>query len=204
MMSRIHVVALVALSALAVPTSAAFGQVIFGPGMTPQPGRANQGGVDGVSTICAGSAGGSRVRPNCEPEAPATIAEVERELEATTELGAQLRELKCEATTLTEYVQRNTMARVNGRISLANCPTGTTGTYLVVARVRDASGEIKPIEFSETWQRDDAQDVSFNADYPIGDNVDLVSVRVRDLRCTCADSAGPQSAATSAQPSAEQ
>ena len=143
------------------------------------------------------------MRPNCEPEAPATVAEVERELEAAAELGAQLRELKCEATTLTEYVQRNTTARVNGRISLANCPTGTTGSYLVVARVRDESGEIKPIEFSETWQRDDAQDVSFNADYPIGDNVDLVSVRVRDLRCTCADSASPQSAVTTEQLSAE-
>jgi hypothetical protein len=39
----------------------------------------------------------------------------------------------------------------------------------------------------ETWQRDDDKDVSFSADYPIGENVDLVSARVRGLSCTCAD-----------------
>jgi hypothetical protein len=95
----------------------------------------------------------------------------------------------CEATTLTEYYQRNNVARVSGTISLANCPAGTTGSYNVVARVRDESGEIKPIEFSETWQRADAEDQPFNFDYPIGDDVELVNVRVRDLKCTCADAA---------------
>jgi len=94
---------------------------------------------------------------------------------------------QCEATTLTEYFQRNTVARVSGTISIASCPAGTTGNYNVVARVRDDSGEIKPIEFGETWQRADAGDVIFNADYPIGENVELVNVRVRDLKCTCAD-----------------
>src|SRR5688572_5728250 len=93
---------------------------------------------------------------------------------------------QCEATTLTEYFQRNTVARVSGTISLASCPAGTAGSYNVVARVRDDSGEIKPIEFSETWQRADAGDVIFNSDYPIGESVELVNVRVRDLKCTCA------------------
>jgi hypothetical protein len=201
-MSRIHVIALVALSTLAVPTSLAFGQIIFGPAMTPQPGRAIQGGLD-HGPMCAGAAGGSRLRSNCETEAPATSVEVERVLEASTEPAA-LTEMQCEATTLTEYVQRDTIARVDGRISVANCPTGTTGNYTLVARVRDDSGEIKPIEFSETWQRDDAQDVSFNGDYPIGENVDLLNVRVRSLRCTCADPASRQSAVAAEPPLAEQ
>jgi hypothetical protein len=203
-MSRIHVIALVALSALAVPSSIAFGQVIFGPAMTsPQPGRAIQGGLD-HGPMCAGAAGGSRLRSNCESEAPATSVEVEQGLEASTEPATLLTEMQCEATTLTEYVQRNTIARVDGRISVANCPTGTTGNYTLVARVRDESGEIKPIEFSETWQRDDAQDVSFNGDYPIGENVDLLNVRVRGLRCTCAEPASRQSAVAAEQPLAEQ
>jgi hypothetical protein len=55
-----------------------------------------------------------------------------------------------------------------------------------VARVRDASGELKSIEFNETWQRDDAEDVKFAGDYPIGADVELVSARVRGLTCTCA------------------
>jgi hypothetical protein len=94
---------------------------------------------------------------------------------------------QCEASTLTEYQQRNNVARVTGRVSVGGCPVGTLGSFTLVARVRDDNGEIKPIEFNETWQRSDDQDHSFNADYPIGDNVELMNVRVRGLTCTCAD-----------------
>jgi hypothetical protein len=96
---------------------------------------------------------------------------------------------QCEATTLTEYFQRNNVARVSGTVSIANCTAGTSGNFTLVARVRDESGEIKPVEFAESWQRADAQDHTFTTDYPIGDNVELVNVRVRGLTCTCADSA---------------
>jgi hypothetical protein len=98
---------------------------------------------------------------------------------------------QCEATTLTEYFQRNDVARVTGTISLSVCPAGTTGSYTVVARVRGESGEITPLEFNETWQRDDSGDVAFNKDYPIGAEVELVSVRVRGLKCACAAPATP-------------
>ena len=96
---------------------------------------------------------------------------------------------QCEATTLTEYQQRNNVARVNGTVSLAACPAGTTGTFTLVARVRDESGASTTIEFPETWQRDDTADHTFSTDYPIGDNVELMSVRVRNLKCTCAAAA---------------
>jgi hypothetical protein len=96
---------------------------------------------------------------------------------------------QCEATTLTEYFQQNDVARVTGRISIAACPAGTAGSYNVVARVRDWGGETEALEFSETWQRDDAGDVAFTTDYPIGADVKLV--RVRGLKCTCAAAAQP-------------
>jgi hypothetical protein len=96
---------------------------------------------------------------------------------------------QCEASTLTEYQQRNNAARVTGTVSLSMCPAGTTGSFTLVARVRDDAGEIKPIEFNETWTRADAGDHTFNTDYPIGDNVELMSVRVRNLKCTCAAAA---------------
>ena len=96
---------------------------------------------------------------------------------------------QCEASTLTEYQQRNNIARVTGTVSVAGCPVGTMGSFTLVARVRDDNGEIKPIEFNETWQRTDAQDHAFNSDYPIGDSVELMSVRVRNLKCTCVDPA---------------
>jgi hypothetical protein len=92
----------------------------------------------------------------------------------------------CEASTLTEYQQRNGVARVTGTVSISNCEAGTTGGFTVVARVRNDAGDVTPIEFKETWQRADEQDHTFESEYPIGDNVFLQSVRVRDLTCTCA------------------
>jgi hypothetical protein len=106
--------------------------------------------------------------------------------------------LQCEATTRTEYQQRNNVARVTGTVSVTSCPAGSVGTFDVVARVRDDSGEIKPIEFVEKWQRDDKGDSPFNGDYPIGDNVELINVRVRNLKCTCAEA--PEAAPAAATP----
>ena len=124
----------------------------------------------------------------------ATAAPAEQELTVLLEAppepsAAQADAPVCEASTLTEYQQRNNVARVTGTVSISSCPAGTTGTFTLVARVRDDAGETKPIEFNETWQRADAGDHVFNTDYPIGENVELMSVRVRGLKCTCADSA---------------
>lgn len=107
-------------------------------------------------------------------------------LEAPPAMGANL--LQCATTTVTEYVQRNDVARVEARVSASNCPAGTAGQFTLVARVRNDSGEITPIEFQETW-RDDSPSVTFKADYPIGENVELMSVRVRDVECTCTEPA---------------
>jgi hypothetical protein len=92
----------------------------------------------------------------------------------------------CEASTLTEYSQRNDVALVSGTVSISGCPAGTTGRFTVVARVRDDAGNTNPLEFSETWQRADAEDHVFKTEYPIGNDVFLSSVRVRNLECTCA------------------
>jgi len=92
---------------------------------------------------------------------------------------------QCEASTYTEYEQRGSIARVTGTVSISACPAGTTGKFALVARVKDEAGKSTPIEFTEMWQNPDAQDYVFFADYPIGDNVLLESVRVRNLMCTC-------------------
>jgi hypothetical protein len=54
-----------------------------------------------------------------------------------------------------------------------------------VARVKDDAGTSTPIEFSEMWENPDGEDYVFYADYPIGDDVYLESVRVRNLTCAC-------------------
>jgi hypothetical protein len=92
---------------------------------------------------------------------------------------------QCEASTYTEYQQLGNVARVTGTVSISACPAGTAGKFAVVARVRGETGAITPIEFSEMWQSDESEDYIFFADYPIGENVALESVRVRGLTCTC-------------------
>ena len=95
----------------------------------------------------------------------------------------------CEASTLTEYSQRNSVARVTGTVSIGGCSAGTAGSFTLVARVKNDADETTTLEFNEAWQRADAQDHKFETEYPIGDNVFLQSVRVRNLTCTCADPA---------------
>jgi hypothetical protein len=94
---------------------------------------------------------------------------------------------QCEASTYTEYEQLGSVARVSGTVSISACPAGTTGDFTLVARVRDEAGTITSIEFRETWQRADAQDHMFSSNYPIGDDVFLESVRIRNLTCACED-----------------
>ena len=84
-------------------------------------------------------------------------------------------------------MRRTHVAALLALCALALPVSGSTGAYDIVLRIRDESGEIKSLEFSDKWQRSDDQDVKFTADYPIGENVYLVNVRLHDLRCTCAD-----------------
>jgi hypothetical protein len=201
-MSRIHVTALLAVSTLVLPVSIACAQQIFGSGGTAT--TATQGNATGKDVPqCQGAPGGSRMRNRNSAEcdavaaAEATTVKTEQQLNVTLELPAP-EALQCEATTLTQYSQRNTVARVTGSVSISNCPAGSAGTFDVVARVKEESGETKPIEFAEKWQRDDAGDAQFTSDYPIGENVELVNVRVRNLKCTCAEV--PEVAATETTP----
>lgn len=201
-MSRIHVTALLAVSTLLLPVSVAYGQQIFSGGSTSS--TASQGSATGKNVPqCQAAPGGSRMRNRNSAEcdavaaAEATTVKTEQQLNVTLEVPAP-EALQCEATTETQYQQRNTVARVTGRVNISNCPAGSSGTFDVVARVRDESGEVKPVEFAEKWQRDDAGDAQFTSDYPIGENVDLVNVRVRNLKCTCAEA--PEAAPAGAAP----
>ena len=93
---------------------------------------------------------------------------------------------QCLASVTTGYFQANTLAKVEGTIKVEGC-TVATGQYTLAARIRDESGETKTLEFAETFSRDAAGDLAFKGEYPIGDNVELVSVRTRGVRCECAD-----------------
>jgi hypothetical protein len=118
-----------------------------------------------------------------------TSIRTEQELKFSFELDAPP-SAQCEATTATSYHQRNTAARVEMTIKTADC-AAAGGEFKVTVRVKDDSGAIKPLEFDGAWQRTDAADVVLTNDYPVGDNVELVSARVRGLTCRCAAAAVP-------------
>jgi hypothetical protein len=140
------------------------------------------------------------VRANCEKDATATTVRQEQTLKVSLEPPPQPSAQQCQASATTNYYQSNTLARVDGTINVRNCSSGSAGTYNLVVRVRDEKGEINSLEFSDKWQRSDGPDVKFAADYPIGQNVDLVNVRVHDLHCTCADSPADPAPDQSADP----
>lgn len=123
---------------------------------------------------------------------PAPGVLVEKDL--TLELETAPQEPACEATITLQYSQRNTIARVDRTIETATC-AAAAGDYTLAINVRDANGELKTLEFHETWQRSDGRPVESTSDYPIGENVDLASVRSRRLRCACAAAPVPASPA---------
>lgn len=92
----------------------------------------------------------------------------------------------CYPTTSVEYQQHNDVAAVTGTISLDDCAKAS-GEYRVSVRIREESGELKNIDFTESWSRVDRAPVAIEREYPIGANVDLIRVRFRSKSCTCAD-----------------
>ena len=99
-------------------------------------------------------------------------------------------EQKCESSIFFEYFQKNTVAVVNSTLSNRDCGA-SSGGYTVLVRFRDANNETQSLEYPETWQRADDQDIESRKEYFIGDNVDLVTIRSRKLRCIC-DIAGAE------------
>jgi hypothetical protein len=95
---------------------------------------------------------------------------------------------QCSASVTTGYFQANTQARVEGTIQIEGC-AAASGKYTIAARIRDQNGETQALEFEETFQRADEQTIAFKRDYPIGENVELVNVRTRNVRCECAEQA---------------
>jgi hypothetical protein len=190
-MNRIHLAAL-AVAALALPTSITSAQFVTPGTAGGTPDRGTEGRVfeDRDVKTCLGVPGGSRVvRSDCDRETQTEIVSREQTTELLFKLNAPPLATQCSATTTTKYEQRNTVARINTRFEIADC-TLASGAFTVAVRVKDENGEEKPpLEFSETWQRSDPNDFQFAADYPIGENVDLISVRQRGFTCTCGEAA---------------
>jgi hypothetical protein len=138
--------------------------------------------VDSLTLKCGSTA--SRTSRPCD-ERDQEVVRYEKESTTTLTLPAP-KNTACESSIQLAFSQRNTLARLEGTLENRTC-AASTGEYSVGLRIKDATGEFKTIEFRESWQRADDKPVSIRHDYPIGENVDLVSVRTRALRCTCTE-----------------
>jgi hypothetical protein len=134
-----------------------------------------------LSVAVLASSAGAQERGKAEE----TTFRLETELTVTIE-PPKVVDAQCAADYESSYHQRNTAARVETTIRVQSC-TVASGEFTITLRVKGEDGEIKALELDETWARTDDMDVSLSADYPIGENVELVSARVRGRRCTCAD-----------------
>jgi hypothetical protein len=126
---------------------------------------------------------GSRARAACEPTK--TVIATETEVKFTVEVPP-VKSAQCAATIEIEYTQRDSLVGVEGTIHHLDCGA-SNGEHRLTVSVRDENRELKTLAFVEAWQRKDDQPVKFSVEYQIGDNVDLVSVRTRQLRCTCGE-----------------
>ena len=92
----------------------------------------------------------------------------------------------CEAYISLQSHQRNTLARVVSTIEQKTCKT-STGEYELHVTLKDENGTHQTLKFNEIWEQNDASEVEFSNDYPIGENVTLKRVMAQGLRCECSD-----------------
>jgi hypothetical protein len=100
----------------------------------------------------------------------------------------------CEASASMEYFQRGAEADVKAKVDNADC-AASSGSFVVEVTIRaDGETESVKLRFEEEWHRDDDAPVDVERRYPIGDDVDLLRVRIRKLSCDCAaDDTSPAS-----------
>ena len=107
----------------------------------------------------------------------------------TIELNTEQHTNMCESTAVLEYYQRGTEAAVETTIEISDCEA-SSGEFTIETTVRtDGQTNSEKLSFPETWSRDNNELVVITKRYPIGDDVDLLRVKVRKLRCECSEEA---------------
>ena len=122
-----------------------------------------------------------------------SIADEQREISNTATISKTF-EIKlesnsgmCQATAAVDYFQRGVEAQVETSIDTEDCDVAK-GNYVVKLTIRaDGDKEAQVLNFEESWERTDGTPVESMRRYPIGDDVDLVRVKIRKLTCTCTD-----------------
>jgi hypothetical protein len=92
----------------------------------------------------------------------------------------------CHVSVSIGYLQTNASAVVDVTLDNPDC-AASSGSYAVAVKFRDQNKDSQTLEFEEKWQRDDDKPLETQQDYYMGNNVDLVSVRVRKPKCVCTE-----------------
>lgn len=92
----------------------------------------------------------------------------------------------CKANLQLEYWQKGDVAEVETTLTNPECGA-SSGEYTLQVRYRGDDGEMTTDEYPETWVREDSEPILTTKQYRIGNDVDLVRVRSRNLSCECQD-----------------
>jgi len=91
----------------------------------------------------------------------------------------------CKAELEIEYYQKGSSAHVESTLTNDDCGA-SSGSYVIQVRYRGADRQTRSKDFAESWERTDTAPVFVEKDYYIADDIDIVRVRSRQLKCTCA------------------
>ncbi len=133
-----------------------------------------------VSLFAATAAFGDEHRDD-ERVIEAQAAEIRIQIEAEHEYVTNA----CEARLEVSYYQKGDSVHVETELSNDQCGA-SSGSYALEVRYRGDDGETRSVEFEELWERSDAEPITLGKDYYVAENIDVLRVRSRRLRCECA------------------
>ncbi len=91
----------------------------------------------------------------------------------------------CKAELEIEYYQKGSSAHLESTLTNDDCGA-SSGSYVIQVRYRGADRQTHSKEFAEAWARTDTAPVLVEKDYYIADDIDIIRVRSRKLKCNCA------------------
>lgn len=108
-------------------------------------------------------------------------AEIRIQMDIEQEFASDL----CKAQLELEWYQKGSSVHVESELSNDTCGA-SSGSLVIRVFYRGEDGETVSADFPETWERSDQTPVKSEKDYFLAENIDVVRVRTRKLRCVCA------------------
>ena len=146
--------------------------------------RASHRILGGVLTAFLCAIGAAEAVAQQEFRTEEQVVETELEIRTSNVITMEMHAGGCKANLALDYWQEGTIAKVETTIDNNEC-AASEGGYRILVFYRGDDGQTITDEHPETWERDDDQPVKSSVAYEIPDNVDLVRVRSRGLKCEC-------------------